>query len=193
LINRQTIPNLLRSALTTAMGTPIDAATRQALHARRSRAWVAALADAFRGHYRDDPDVRVLSKHDPSNQREFGLNELLYDVLVCRVGTTPAATKPATLTYVREALWQVESEFARDSRQAIYDLNKLVLGAARQKLFVGPQVSDEAGFLAALLPVARCCSGEVYMALAPHPAQWDACKAVVRVWRLVDGELAGVP
>jgi len=176
----------LQRALTTAMRVPIPADTAQRRHARRSRAWVAALADEFRTHYRGDPDVRVLSKHDPSNHREFGLNELLYDVLVCRVGTAPAANSPATLTYVREALWQVESEFARDSRQAVYDLNKLVLGAAPHKLFVGPQVSDEARFLAALLPAARCCSGEVYVALVPHPAQWDDGEAVVRVWRLVE-------
>lgn len=175
-----------QSALAAAMSKSIDANTPKELHTLRSRAWVAALADEFRTHYRDDPDVRVLSKHDPSNHREFGLNELLYDVLVCRVGTAPAANSPATLTYVREALWQVESEFARDSRQAVYDLNKLVLGAAPHKLFVGPQVSDEARFLAALLPAARCCSGEVYVALVPHPAQWDDCEVVVRVWRLVE-------
>jgi len=177
---------LLQSSLTAAMHVPIDADTPRERHALRSRAWVAALADVFREHYQGDPDVRVLSKHDPSNPREFGLNELLYDVLVCRVGTAPAANSPATLTYVREALWQVESEFARDSRQAVYDLNKLVLGAAPHKLFVGPQVSDEARFLAALLPAACCCSGEVYVALVPHPAQWDDGEAVVRAWRLVE-------
>ncbi len=178
----------LQSALVAALSRSIDASAPQELHARRSRAWVAALADEFRTHYRGEPDVRVLSKHDPSSHREFGLNELLYDVLVCRVGTAPAANRSVTLTYVREVLWQVESEFARDSRQAVYDLNKLVLGAAPRKLFVGPQVSDEARFLAALLPPARCCSGEVYVALVPHPAQWDDCEAVVRTWRLVDGE-----
>lgn len=186
------LPSLLHCTLTGANREPIEADTAQRRHALRSRAWVAALADAFRVHYRGDPDVRVGSKHDPSNRREFGLNELLYDVLVCRVGTAPAANNPSPLTYVREALWQVESEFARDSRQAVYDLNKLVLGAAPHKLLVGPQVSDEARFLAALLPAARCCSGEVYVALVPHPAQWDACEAKVRVWQFVQGEWTGV-
>ena len=46
------------------MRVPIPADTAQRRHARRSRAWVAALAQ-FRTHYRGDPDVRVLSKHDP--------------------------------------------------------------------------------------------------------------------------------
>lgn len=178
----------LQRALTTAMRVPIPADTAQRRHARRSRAWVAALADEFRTHYRGDPDVRVLSKHDPSNRGEFGLNELLYDVLVCRVGTAPAAIRPGTITFVREALWQVESEFKPDSQAAAIDLSKLVLGAAPHKLFVGPQVSKEARFLAALLPAARCCSGEVYVALVPHPREWDDCEAVVRTWRLVDGE-----
>jgi hypothetical protein len=136
------------------MRVPIYADTAQRRHARRSRAWVAALADEFRAHYRGDPDVRVLSKHDPSNRGEFGLNELLYDVLVCRVGTAPAAIRPGTITFVREALWQVESEFAsRTARQAAYRPEQAGARVRRpRKLFVGPQVSDEAGFLAALLP-----------------------------------------
>lgn len=66
---------------------------------------------------------------------------------MCRIARVESAAQGKTLWYVAEALWQVESELARDSRQALIDFNKLVLGAARHKLFVGPQVADSEAFV----------------------------------------------
>jgi len=170
-----------------ARSKPIEAASEKELHQRRSREWVEALADGFRDHYQSDSTVRVFSKHNPSTRVDFGLNELLYDILVCRVGTVQAARHRKDLLYIREALWQVESEFARDSRQALIDFNKLVLGAANSKLFVGPQVSDCQSFLGVLLPAARACGGNVYASLIPHPSEWERGDYHIQVWRL-EGE-----
>lgn len=70
----------------------------------------------------------------------------------------------------------VESEFARNSRQALIDFNKLVLGSAHNKLFIGPQVSEVEPFVNVLKPAARACTGNVYIALIPHPAKWKGAK-----------------
>jgi len=94
------------------------------------------MAEEFRKLY-PEPDVRVFCKWDDCNRGEFGLNELLYDVCVCRTETCLSARQGKTLRYVTKALWQVESEFARDSYEAVKDFNKLVIGSAENKLFVG--------------------------------------------------------
>jgi len=138
----------------------------------RSRIWVEALADEFRSLYSEEKDVRVFSKHCTDNRGDFLLNELLYDVTVCRVGSVESAVQRKKLLYVKEALWLVESEFAKSSRQAVVDFNKLVIGSSPCKLFVGPQVNDIDSFIQVLVPAAAVCRGDVFIALLPHPAVW---------------------
>jgi hypothetical protein len=150
------------------------------------------VAEAFREEYAADPSVRVFSKHYDGNRQEFGLDELLYDVLVCRVDGVASSAHGKRLLYVRDALWQVESEFARDSGQALMDFNKLVLGSAENKLSVGPHVYDEGAFLGVLARAACRCSGAVYAALVPHPDRWDAGERQVAVWRLNGGRWASL-
>lgn len=112
------------------------------------------------------------------------MRELLHDVTVCRLAPVQSAAQGKTLWYVTDALWQVESELARDSRQALIDFNKLVLGAARHKLFVGPQVTDPEAFIDVLRPAAARCVGHVFAALIPHPDAWDHPGPTVQTWHL---------
>ena len=134
-------------------------------------------------------DVRVFHKADDPNRAEFGLNELLYDICVCQTATCSSARQGKELRFVTKALWQVESEFARDSSEAVKDFNKLVIGAAENKLFIGPRLgaATEAAYLETLLPAARCCAGNVYVALVPHPGEWGASHSDVALWRLNAG------
>ncbi|MDQ3440296.1 MAG: hypothetical protein M3478_08090 [Planctomycetota bacterium] len=163
-------------------GSP-DVLSMQSLHQRRSSEWVRCLAHELktlvaRGDEADD--VRVLYRNNPdeANRADFGLNELLYDVCICRTAEHPSAREGRALRYVTEAMWLVESEFARDSFQAVKDFNKLVIGHAANKLFIGPRLgpADEPRYLAALLPVARGSAhngaSSVYAALVPHPGEW---------------------
>jgi hypothetical protein len=168
------IEPLVTQALNSAkLGVVQGAATElKALHVGRSRQFVEALVAALRKSYIGDPSVVVLSKFHLQNRNRFGLNELLYDISVCDTATTLSAHQGKELTYVRKCLWSVESEFARDTRQAIFDFNKLVMSSADNKLFVGPQVTKNKAFLATLGPVADSCSGSVTVALIPHPAKW---------------------
>ncbi len=145
-----------------------------------------SVAEAFRAAYLSDSDIRVFSKYCDNHREDFGLNELLYDVCVCRIGTCTSARQGKTLCYVREALWQIESEYAANSRQALFDFNKLVLGSAANRLFAGPAVNDVDSFLNTLLPAARCCSGTVYVALTPHPKDWTDRLDTPRIWQLRD-------
>ena len=174
----------LRRALTKATacdspGSP-ELVSMQSLHQRRSSEWVRCLAHELKTLVGDNPEVRVLFRNNPDeqNRADFGLNELLYDVCICRTAEHPSARGGRTLRYVTGAEWIVESEFARDSYQAVKDFNKLVIGSAQNKLFIGPRLgaSEEAGYLDALLPVARASAANgassVYVALVPHPGEW---------------------
>ena len=182
------IASIVNNAFRAAKSKPVEGTDRQQLHRNRSREWVETLADEFRKSYEGESNVRVFSKHNESNRTEFGMNELLYDVLVCRVATTTSAKRGAELFYVEEALWQVESEFARNSREALFDFNKLVIGSAKSKLFIGPQVNDAQAFLDVLRAPAQHCTGDVYVALVPHPKEWDGDQVHIPVWQLSDGE-----
>ncbi len=182
---------LLESALADAVKAKLVAATPQLLHRARSQAWIAALARHLRLQYSGN-SFRVLSRYDTTHRAEFGLNELLYDVLVCRVGNVPSARHRKSLTYIKEVIWQVESEFARDSGQALRDFNKLVLGTGHNKLFVGPIVHDNQPFVDVLLRAAAACTGDVHVALIPHPGEWDAFGQKIYIAKYKNGKWVSI-
>jgi hypothetical protein len=163
-------------------------ASKRALHNRRSKAWVESLAGGFRSVYKDDPAVKVFSKGYEQNRNDFGINELLFDVTVCRVATVPSAVHKKELLYIKEPLWQVESEFARDSRQSLIDFNKLVLGSAQNKLFIGPKTRNRHAVLGVLVKPADVCKGKVFAAFLPHPSTWDKDDSEPEVYWFEGGE-----
>jgi len=187
------VVSIVTAALDAAHKTPDIGETPGKIHRNRSSVFVEALAREFRDEYASRDNVVVLSKHYAGHTHQLGLNELLFDVTVCGTGVTPSAVDGRDLTYLTGSLWAVESEFARDSRKAVFDFNKLVLSAADQKLFVGPTVDDEKSFLAVLGPVADCCTGSVFVALVPHPEEWGAAGHLrCNVWTRAGGKWAAV-
>lgn len=176
------VKQLLQESLTLAQAEPEKGNSVQEINRNKSQSWVRVLAEQFRNHYQGDPDIRVFSKDNYSNRRDFGLNELLYDIVVCRVGEVASVKHRKTLYFIKEAIWQVESEFARNSRQALVDFNKLVLGSAHNKLFVGLQVSKVKPFLDVLKPATRACHGNVFISLIPHPDNWGGTEGSVKLW-----------
>ncbi|MFC2001212.1 hypothetical protein ACFLUZ_01760 [Chloroflexota bacterium] len=145
--------------------------TLQAMHQNRSRFWVDCLANRFKSEFSDD-DIGVFSKYNSSNRETFGLNELLYDVVVCRLGYTRAAVQKRELPYIQQVIWQIESEFALDTREILIDFSKLVLGSAPYKLFIGSASKNNDKILDVLIPVANNCSGQVFISFIPHPKNW---------------------
>jgi hypothetical protein len=174
---------VVTTALETTRGRHVEGHTPGRVHREKSAQWVECLADQFRSLYRADRSVRVFSRADNSNRDDFGTNELLHDVCVCRVGQVRSAVRGRALFFIREVLWQVESEFSRNSRESVRDFSKLVCGSGRSKLFVGSKVADCEALARVLLPAAAACTGNVFLALVPHPGLWDT-EDDVDVWRL---------
>ena len=88
------------------------------------------------------------------------------------------------LCFIKEVLWQIESEFAHNTRSVLIDFNKLVLGSGRNKLFIASQVKrgTENSFLSVLKPAAGYCIGDVYVGMIPHPSNWVDTDNDVHLW-----------
>ena len=180
----QDVKQLLKEALQQAQLEPDAGETPQKINLNRSQSWVKALAEQFKKSYEGDSEIRIFTKSDYSNRKDFGLNELLYDVLVCRVGEVESSLHKKKLCFIKEVLWQVESEFAHNTRSALVDFNKLVLGSGKNKLFVASQVKKgtENSFLKVLQPAARYCTGDVYVGMIPHPSNWVDTNNEIHLW-----------
>jgi hypothetical protein len=137
---------------------------------QRSINWVESLAEQLRISYPDKDNYRVFSKYYSGNQ-DFGLNELLFDISVVKINKTESP-RHRELTYIEKALWLVESEMAKDTRQMVHDFNKLVVGNSENKLFVGPLTKKIIEFLPELVKVANHCNGNLFLCLIPHPSAW---------------------
>ena len=180
----QDVKQLLREALQQAQSEPDTGKTTQEINLNRSRSWVKALAEQFNRRYEGATDIRVLTKSDYSNRRDFGLIELLYDILVCRVGEVESSVHKKKLSFIKEVIWQVESELAHNTRSALLDFNKLILGSGKNKLFIASQVKrgTENRLLKVLQPAAQYCTGDVYVGMIPHPSSWVDTDNGIHLW-----------
>jgi hypothetical protein len=180
----QDVKQLLQGALKQAQSKPKKGSTIQQINKNRSDYWVKALAKQFKKSYEGDSKIRIFSKFDSSHRKDFGLNELLYDVLVCKVGEELSPMHKNKLYFIKEVLWQVESEFAHDSRSKLVDFNKLVLGSGKNKLFTCSHVrkGQENKFLSFLQKAANVCTGDVYVSMLPHPSKWESGDSDVHLW-----------
>lgn len=164
--------DLLKNAFSIAIGLDDIGDSDREIHRIRSQNFVDLLARGFQTRYEGNPAVRVFWSRNKANQSSFNLKELLYDITVCEVDETPSATGRTLLAFVTKTHWIVESEFERNSRAAIVDMSKLVLGQSENVLFIGPSVGPKDGYLDMLGIVARRCTGRVYLAIVEHPSEW---------------------
>ena len=143
------LSEILRNAYSGARASSGDSSKSHAqnrlseLHAARSRAWVAQLANALLqyesgGKQKEGKNGIRAFYRENDNSHDFGLNEFLHDVCIARTGSVRANIHDTELYTVRRILWQVESEFSSNSREAVKDFNKLVAGSGEKKLFIGP-------------------------------------------------------
>lgn len=145
---------------------------KKEVNRNRSINFVEALADQFRIEYQEENYLYTLTKHSnrKHHKQKFGMYELLFDILVCHTKTITNQNKEFTI--VTDSIWAVESELAKNTREAIFDFNKLVLGSSKYKLFIGPKNKKE-GYLNSLSDLAKICGSNTFIALVPHPEEWN--------------------
>lgn len=198
---------ILRDAYRNALASPIsDSKTRTQselsdLHSARSSAWVKQLAHALANHESNREqtegkhEIRPFYRGYSKESQIFGLTEFLHDICIARIGTVPANIHDTRLDIVKSVLWQVESEFSSNSREAVMDFNKLVAGSGENKLFIGPYLGNSTQARSAasgyrdvlrsvLLDVDIARDENWYLGIVPHPKLWeDDVAEGVKCWR----------
>lgn len=183
------IKHLINYSFNDATKSMVMGTSPTALARARERSYMKTLITHLEDSLGGD-DVRVFSAYQRGNMDDFGTEHLLYDIQVCKIATTETADrKKDPLTYIQSALWQIETDFSQDITSAIYAFNRLVTGNAENKLFIGAQRSTGRDtYINTLKASAKACSGAVYLALIPHPAQWNEDEHEVTVWQFADDE-----
>ena len=143
---------------------------------KRSSRWVDSLAHRFRERY-NGRRYRVFWLGNEENQKQFGRNEMLFDIAACSVSWTPSRQRKAqTLEFIAQCHWQIESEFSRtNTRDIVVDMSKLVMGSVDNKLFVAAHrinEESEADILEQCSEIAGHCTGRVYFCFVSHPDDW---------------------
>ncbi len=172
-----------KAAKALVMGTSPDALTRA-----RERAFVKALAHQLQHEFSGD-DIRVFSRFGRGNLGDFGTEQLLSDICVCRVdGARTGERQSREFLYVAEVLAQVDIELSREWRREVQALNRLIAGSAADKLLVAALPSRGSGeTLATLQAPFAAISGAANLALIPHPSDWESTEAAPEVWQLNEG------
>ena len=162
--------------------------SQSALIRARERAYVKTLVGHLQREF-DAEDLRVFAPSQRGNAADFGTNDLLYAIAVCRIGRgATSARKSEEFLYVAEALWQIEVAFSREWRKALFGLNRLNCGAAADKLLVISAPEGGRERLLRTFRAAAAAGGGLHLAFVPHPADWDDAAGAPEVWRLAKGD-----
>ncbi|TCB72665.1 hypothetical protein E0H88_00160 [Acinetobacter sp. ANC 4216] len=156
-------------------------------HACRSKLWINYLAEQLLISLKKDrlEAEEYLAFYQANNERRqlLGLNEFLFDIVIGKMTNIQTASgfrnslaNDETLKAMSHAIWIVESELKlKDSRALLVDMNKLVLGKAKNKLFVmsiDKQSRIEHWAEETLRQLTKDDEANVYLARIPHPKDW---------------------
>lgn len=164
----------------------IETTNLRKLHREKSKNFVEQLANSFRDYYKSNHNIRTFSKHYYEQRKEFGLNEYLYDILVCEFDILSSHNTLSSLYYIKHSLWSIESEFSPNRKEALKDFNKLVISNSENKLFIGPLNPINEKYINTLLPAAKNCNGNVYVCLLTHPSEWADTQINFKIWKFIE-------
>lgn len=167
------------------LSDPKDALQKK--HAHRSKLWINYLAEQLLiSSKKDRPETEeYLAFYQANKERRqlLGLNEFLFDIVIGKMTNIKTASgfrnqlaKDETLKALSHAVWIVESEFQlKNSRALLVDMNKLILGKAKNKLFVmsidnGSRIENWAEETLRLLT--KEDDANIFLAKIPHPKDW---------------------
>ena len=182
------IDRVIAQAFASAAKALVMGTSPQALTRARERAFIKALTEQFRSEYAGD-DIRVFSRFGRGNRRDFGTEQLLGDICVCRVDSGRTGGRQSRdFLFVADVLAQVEIELSRDWQREVQALNRLMSGSAVAKILVAAlPARGSAESLETLQAPFAALPGIASLALIPHPADWDATEAAPEVWRTDGG------
>ncbi len=187
--NGMNIQHIIHYSFNDALSSLVMGTSPRSLARARERVFFKALAAQLEAAL-TDADIRVFSAYGRGNRDDFGTEHLLYDIQVCRISSSHTADrKRESFYYIAAALWQIEIDFSRDLRRAIFAINRLTGGAAENKLIIAAQPeSGRKTFINTLKAPVAACSGERWLALIPHPQDWDDDRQPLDIWQFDRGD-----
>lgn len=188
-----TIQDILRDSYQRTLKALVMGTSPESLARARERAFVKALARQFEGSFQGE-EFRVFSAYGRGNRVDFGSEQLLFDIEVCRVAMASSAQRTKESFYiVIEALWQIEIDLSQDWRRVVFAMNRLCCGSAENKLVVATAPGTEQdSFRKTLEQPAAGCGEEFYLATIPHPRDWEDDEEGLKIWQFVEGEWQAV-
>ncbi len=187
------IQDILRDSYHKALKALVMGTSPGSLARARERAFVKSLATQFEASFAGE-ECRVFSTYGRGNRADFGGEQLLFDIEVCRVAAASSAERKSEPFYVvTEALWQIEIDLSQDWRQVVYAMNRLRCGAADNKLVIAALPAAEPdSFLETLAHCGTGCDGKFYLATIPHPRDWEDAEETLKLWRSAEGNWQAV-
>ncbi|MCY3916723.1 MAG: hypothetical protein OXG49_11985 [Chloroflexi bacterium] len=181
------IARLIDSSFNEAVKALTMGTSPSSLARARERAFIKTLIAHWQREFAAE-DIRVFAASKRGNAADFGTNHLLYDIAVCRAAAGESAErKSEDFLYIAEALWQIEVDFSREWRSALHAINRLNCGAAAEKLLIATSKAvSRQRLLDTLRAPASACPGSLYLALVPHPADWEDAENAPQVWRMAE-------
>ena len=182
------IQDILRDSYHQSQKALVMGTSPQSLARARERAFVKSLAAQFEARYAAQ-NCRVFSVYGRGNRADFGSEQLLFDIEVCRAAAATSAHRhQQSFFVVTEALWQVAIDLSRDWRQVVYAMNRLRCGAAANKLVIAAAPKDAPdSFLKTLAQACPGDDGAFYLATMPHPRDWEEDDGRLELWQIAAG------
>lgn len=179
-VNAGNLQELIQAAWREALNSSQDIGVESdqgKINSERSKKWMNSLGRQFESQY-DSKDDRVLWIGNRDNKGDFGMQEMLFDMVVCRISRVNSLRNRTPLHFVAKCYWQIESEFNRDnSTEIVKDMRKLVLGSSKNKMFVASHKSTgqewENRVLTMCSKIAKCCDGKLFFCFIAHPEDWS--------------------
>ena len=155
-------------------------------HRRLSQAWVKYLGRGLEKFYRED--LKRLDTYAFPGELELktklGIkqSEFLFDVSVgsyksFKSKKFESSKRKSPIYYQSHSIWQIESEFAEDTREVAIDFSKLFAGNADYAMMVGPSGKEEKDYymneMKKMQRSINTLSGKIlYFLILPHPRDW---------------------
>jgi len=158
-------------------------------HRRLSQAWVKYLGRSLEKFYRDNNHKKVYafpSQFDLKEKLGIKQKEFLFDVSVglyesFESNMFEGSKKVPPIYYQSQSIWQIESEFAENTREIAIDFSKLLAGNSDYAMMVSPvgkgkkneNITYYMNEMAKMLKSENALNGKtLYFLLLPHPREW---------------------
>lgn len=158
------------------------------VHKKRSNKLMGAIRQKLAKRLNERGKFEVFEKG--MKKKVFGRKEFLFDIHAVEMDDL-SSVRGKTVQFVKRSIVQLESEFAKNITESLFDLSKLVCGRCELKVMILPLLKDDArqkSYLESLIPVVRGIPEPLLLAFLPHPGDWvTGAAANSRYYELLNG------